>query len=181
MWRFQEGDEIRFEYEVEKGQTICPSVRAKWTNGLTEYVIRTGQPLLIRSDLEEDPQAAERHLHSARAPAKMFLRSTHFPGRKTRWRHGGAEHRTRICVRAARSGSYADCSRPGFGGGGKCAPVRRRATPFAPACVPQQYFQDRYFQRRFGTDAGGDCGGDPEELPFRSHRHRHFRLRHQRY
>ncbi len=49
---FQEGDEIRFEYEVEQGR-ILPKRRRKADEGLTEYVIRTGQPLLIRSDLEE--------------------------------------------------------------------------------------------------------------------------------
>jgi diguanylate cyclase (GGDEF)-like protein len=49
---FLEGDEIRFEYEVEGGQVLAKR-RRKAGAGLTEYVIRTGQPLLIRSDLEE--------------------------------------------------------------------------------------------------------------------------------
>src|SRR4029077_20613611 len=49
---FQEGDEICFEYEVEQGK-ILPKRSRKMDAGLTEYVIRTGQPLLIRSDLEE--------------------------------------------------------------------------------------------------------------------------------
>ncbi|MBV9573860.1 MAG: diguanylate cyclase [Acidobacteriales bacterium] len=49
---FQEGDEIRFELEVEKGEFL-PKRARRVTNGLTEYVIRTGQPLLIRSDLEK--------------------------------------------------------------------------------------------------------------------------------
>ena len=48
---FQEGDEIRFELEVEDGQTL-PKRSRKLENAFTEYVIRTGQPLLIRSDLE---------------------------------------------------------------------------------------------------------------------------------
>ena len=47
---FQEGDEIRFEFEAEKGQILTKRSR-KLDNGLTEYVLRTGQPLLIRSDL----------------------------------------------------------------------------------------------------------------------------------
>src|SRR6266496_1895537 len=62
---FQEGDEIRFEYEVEQGR-ILPKRSRKTSEGLTEYVIRTGQPLLIRSDLE---QARER-LNATYVPAK---------------------------------------------------------------------------------------------------------------
>jgi diguanylate cyclase (GGDEF)-like protein len=48
---FQEGDEIRFELEVHDG-VILPKRTRKVVNGLTEYIIRTGQPLLIQSDLE---------------------------------------------------------------------------------------------------------------------------------
>ena len=53
---FQEGDTVRFELEVEKGQ-VLPKRSRQAANGLTEYIIRTGQPLLIRSDL---PSARER-------------------------------------------------------------------------------------------------------------------------
>ncbi|HTZ96096.1 MAG TPA: diguanylate cyclase [Terriglobales bacterium] len=49
---FQEGDELRFEFELEKGQTLSKRSR-RIDNGLTEYILRTGQPLLIRSDLEK--------------------------------------------------------------------------------------------------------------------------------
>jgi diguanylate cyclase (GGDEF)-like protein len=49
---FQEGDDIRFEFEVEGGQVRGKRSR-KVSNGLTEYILRTGQPLLIRSDLEK--------------------------------------------------------------------------------------------------------------------------------
>src|ERR1700690_1576752 len=49
---FQEGEQIRFEFEVEKGQILAKRSR-KYDNGLTEYILRTGQPLLIRSDLEK--------------------------------------------------------------------------------------------------------------------------------
>src|SRR5580700_3992435 len=49
---FQEGDEIRFELEVENDHTL-PKRSRKLENAFTEYVIRTGQPLLIRSDLEK--------------------------------------------------------------------------------------------------------------------------------
>jgi len=49
---FQEGDEIKFELEVFHGQFRAKRSR-KYNNGLTEYILRTGQPLLIRSDLEK--------------------------------------------------------------------------------------------------------------------------------
>ena len=48
---FQEGDSIAFHLEVEDGQ-LRPRRQRKADNGLTEYILRTGQPLLIRSDLE---------------------------------------------------------------------------------------------------------------------------------
>jgi diguanylate cyclase (GGDEF)-like protein len=49
---FQEGDNIRFELEVERGLALAKRSR-KVANGLTEYILRTGQPLLVRSDLEK--------------------------------------------------------------------------------------------------------------------------------
>jgi GAF domain-containing protein len=49
---FQEGDEIRFELEVEKGE-ILPKRSRKVANGLTEYIIRSGQPVVIRAELEK--------------------------------------------------------------------------------------------------------------------------------
>jgi diguanylate cyclase (GGDEF)-like protein len=49
---FQEGDVVRFELEIENGQ-ILPKRSRRLGNGFTEYVIRTGQPLLIRSDVEK--------------------------------------------------------------------------------------------------------------------------------
>ncbi len=49
---FQEGDEIRFELEVEKGE-ILPKRARKLANGLSEFIVRSGQPLLIRSELEK--------------------------------------------------------------------------------------------------------------------------------
>jgi diguanylate cyclase (GGDEF)-like protein len=49
---FREGDEIRFEIEMENG-IAQPKRSRKITNALTEYVLRTRQPLLIRSDLED--------------------------------------------------------------------------------------------------------------------------------
>jgi diguanylate cyclase (GGDEF)-like protein len=48
---FQEEDEIHFELEIEAGVTI-PKRSRKARNGFTEHIIRTGEPLLIESDLE---------------------------------------------------------------------------------------------------------------------------------
>ncbi len=48
----QDDDEIHFELEVEDGRTL-PKRSRKLTNGLTEYVLKTGQPLLIQSDIEQ--------------------------------------------------------------------------------------------------------------------------------
>ena len=49
---FLEGEQIRFEFEVEGGE-IQPKRSRKIDNGLTEYILRTAQPLLIRADLEK--------------------------------------------------------------------------------------------------------------------------------
>jgi diguanylate cyclase (GGDEF)-like protein len=67
---FQEGDSIVFHLEVEDGQSL-PRRQRKANNGLTEYVLRTGQPLLIRSDLEH---ARERLgvTYAPRRPARSF-------------------------------------------------------------------------------------------------------------
>lgn len=48
---FQEGDSIVFHLEVEDGQ-VFPVRRRKADNGLTEYMLRTGQALLIRSEID---------------------------------------------------------------------------------------------------------------------------------
>jgi diguanylate cyclase (GGDEF)-like protein len=49
---FQQGDEICFELEVEDDR-VLPKRKRKLENAFTEYVVRTGEPLLIRSDLEK--------------------------------------------------------------------------------------------------------------------------------
>ncbi len=49
---FQEEDEIHFELEIEGG-FILPKRSRKVSNGFTEHIIRTGEPLLIESDLEQ--------------------------------------------------------------------------------------------------------------------------------
>ena len=67
---FQEGDEICFELEVEKGE-ILPKRSRKVANGLTEYIIRSGQPLVIRADLEKVRERLGVTFMPAR-PAKCF-------------------------------------------------------------------------------------------------------------
>jgi diguanylate cyclase (GGDEF)-like protein len=48
---FHEGESIEFELEIEKG-VVLPKRTRKVDNGLTEYMLRTGQPLMILTDLE---------------------------------------------------------------------------------------------------------------------------------
>ncbi|HUO13831.1 MAG TPA: diguanylate cyclase [Verrucomicrobiae bacterium] len=48
---FRDDDEIRFEMEVRDNQ-ILPKRTRERRNAFTEYVIRTGEPLLVRSNLE---------------------------------------------------------------------------------------------------------------------------------
>jgi diguanylate cyclase (GGDEF)-like protein len=67
---FQEGDQIRFELEVEQGE-ILPKRSRKVTNGLTEYIIRSGQPLVIRAELEKTRERLGVTFLPAR-PAKCF-------------------------------------------------------------------------------------------------------------
>ena len=61
-----------------KSRTIkfCPSVLCKFENAFTEYVMRTGQPLLICSDLEKTRTRLGHHLSTGKS-GQMPLRSTH--------------------------------------------------------------------------------------------------------
>src|SRR5438309_8552975 len=67
---FQQGDEIQFELEVERGQ-VLPRRSRKVSKGLTEHIIRTGQPLLLRSDIEKARERIGITYVPAR-PAKCF-------------------------------------------------------------------------------------------------------------
>src|SRR5260370_21693214 len=49
---FQEDEEIRFELEVVDGE-LLPKRSRRWTNGITEYIIETSEPLLVRSEMEK--------------------------------------------------------------------------------------------------------------------------------
>ncbi|HET8824095.1 MAG TPA: diguanylate cyclase [Terriglobales bacterium] len=67
---FQEGDDIVFHLEVEGGK-LLPRRKRRVSNGLTEYILRTGQPLLIRSDLERARERLGVTFMPSR-PAKSF-------------------------------------------------------------------------------------------------------------
>src|SRR5246127_2198230 len=77
---FQEGEEIRFELEVRDGR-VLPKRRREARNAFTEYVIRSGEPLLIRSDLE----SARNRLgisHVPKRPAKCLIAAPIFLGNR---------------------------------------------------------------------------------------------------
>ncbi|HEY1272902.1 MAG TPA: diguanylate cyclase, partial [Terriglobales bacterium] len=78
---FQDGDTISFELEVENRE-VLPRRTRKAANGLTEYVIRTGQPLLIRSDLEKTRERLGINFVGGSAPAKCFCAAPIFLGGK---------------------------------------------------------------------------------------------------
>ena len=141
---FQEGDEIRFELEVEKGE-ILPKRTRKLTNGLTEYIIRSGQPLVIRADLEKSRERLGVTFLPAR-PAKCFCGAPILLGGRPAGVMAAHEYGSRICLRTARSGSHANRGGAGFRGGGKCPALCRGATAFAPIGLPEQYFEDRDFE-----------------------------------
>ncbi len=77
---FQEEDEIRFELEIEGG-VILPKRSRKFGNGLTEYILRTGEPLLIESDLEQTRQKLGVEFAPPR-PARSFCAVPIFLGGK---------------------------------------------------------------------------------------------------
>ena len=60
---------VRFELDVQDGEFLPKSTR-KGINAITEYVIRTGEPLLVRSDMER--VRARLGLMTPSAPAKCI-------------------------------------------------------------------------------------------------------------
>ncbi|HET7748859.1 MAG TPA: diguanylate cyclase [Terriglobales bacterium] len=67
---FQEGEEIRFELEFTDGHLQQKRSR-KVANGITEYIIRTGQPLLVRSGMDKTRERIGARFVPGR-PAKCF-------------------------------------------------------------------------------------------------------------
>ena len=77
---FQEADEIRFELEVRDNR-VLPKRTRELRNAFTEHVIRNGEPLLIRSDLE----TMRKNLgisHVPQRPAKCLIAVPIFLGKK---------------------------------------------------------------------------------------------------
>ena len=77
---FQESDEIRFELEVRDNREL-PKRTREIRNAFTEYVIRTGEPLLIRTDLETTRQRLG-ITHVPKRPAKCLIAAPIFMGNK---------------------------------------------------------------------------------------------------
>jgi diguanylate cyclase (GGDEF)-like protein len=77
---FQKADELHFELEVRDNR-VLPKRTRELRNAFSEYVIRTGEPLLIRSELE----AARADLgisHLPGRPAKCLIAVPIFMGNK---------------------------------------------------------------------------------------------------
>jgi len=66
---FQDGDKMRFAFEIEEGQMLERRSRDS-SYGFTEHIIRTGQPLLIEADLERVRE--ELNVLAVNRPAKCF-------------------------------------------------------------------------------------------------------------
>lgn len=77
---FQEGEEIRFELEVRDNR-VLPKRTREVRNAFTEYVIRSGEPLLIRSDLETMRNRLGIS-HVPKRPAKCLIAAPIFLGSK---------------------------------------------------------------------------------------------------
>ncbi len=68
---FQDKERIRFEFEVLRGK-VQPKRERQAANGLTEYIIRSGQPLLVRSEME-NARARLGCPETPEHPAKCFV------------------------------------------------------------------------------------------------------------
>src|SRR5271165_7061439 len=77
---FRDDDEIRFEMEVRDTQ-VLPKRSRERRNAFTEYVIRTGEPLLIRSNLETTRKRLGIS-HVPERPAKCLIAAPIFVGNK---------------------------------------------------------------------------------------------------
>ena len=78
---FLDGDELRFEMEVEGGK-VLPKRTRKVSAGLSEHVIRTGQGLLIRADLERVREQLGVVQVGGGKPAKCFCAAPILQGGK---------------------------------------------------------------------------------------------------
>src|SRR5882724_4108415 len=96
---FREGEEIRFELEMVNNVTL-PKRSRKTTNALTEYILRTRQPLLIRSDLE-NVRARWASPISRRIPRSRFAarQSLWAAMRPASWWQSAARRNSRLSCR----------------------------------------------------------------------------------
>jgi diguanylate cyclase (GGDEF)-like protein len=67
---FEDGESLRFDFETTKG-IIQPKRRRRFGEGLTDHVIRTGEPLLIASGI--DRKRAELGINLRRRNLRCFL------------------------------------------------------------------------------------------------------------
>jgi diguanylate cyclase (GGDEF)-like protein len=77
---FQEGDEIRFEFEVRDNR-VLPKRTRELRNAFTEYVIRSGEPMLIRSEMETMRNRMG-IAHVPQRPAKSLIAAPIFLGNR---------------------------------------------------------------------------------------------------
>ena len=78
---FLEGEQIRFELEVRDSR-VLPKRSRELRNAFTEYVIRSAQPLLIRSDLENTRRSLGIS-HVPQRPAKCLIAAPIFLGNRS--------------------------------------------------------------------------------------------------
>jgi diguanylate cyclase (GGDEF)-like protein len=78
---FQESEQIRFELEVRDNR-VLPKRSRELRNAFTEYVIRNGEPLLIRSDLENTRKSLGIS-HVPQRPAKCLIAAPIFLGNRS--------------------------------------------------------------------------------------------------
>ena len=168
---FQDEDEIRFELEIEGGQ-VLPKRSRKTANGLTEHVLRTGQPLLIQSDLEKMRASLGLDFIPAR-PARSFCAVPILLGGKpagvmaalsSEREYRFQERDLAVMQTAAGQLGVAIENARLF------TEEQRRAS--APG-ISEQHFENGDLQRRRRADDGRHRARNPEELSLRPHRHRH--------
>ena len=80
MGAFQEGEQIRFELEVRDNR-VLPKRSRELRNAFSEHVIRSGEPLLIRSDLENTRNGLGIS-HVPQRPAKCLIAAPIFLGNR---------------------------------------------------------------------------------------------------
>ncbi len=66
-----ETDEVSFVFYVHHGERLAERPKRRGGQGLTEYVIRTGQPLLLRGDVTE--QARALGIEPVGTPARLWM------------------------------------------------------------------------------------------------------------